>query len=419
MAAIELKCIVCDDIVTKECVCCSNNHAVCRNCLPKYISSRASEPQHLVIERGGLIQCPLQGHGCDYTYCDRDLMNNLSDDDWGVYRRAIEQCAEWRRERDLLRDTTGAQGRKKKADDAILRQTEQATANLLSTAKNCPTCSMGICLYQHHGCHHITCTGCSTQFCYVCVLPYVRAASGRWHRTCSCYGYCRDGLDCGCSPCPDCRIDGPHCEHCDDREKCEAALRTSVAAARAIEKEAAKQAKLLEEVKKALATPKSIFTSKKILRINALKALMASEDELVACGLTGDMLLDAELLPDRLLTQDLPTLAMTADAAKVRRANVAEAERVRRANEAEAERVRRANEAEADRLRRARELEAERVRRENEAEAERVRRAKEVEDERERTLKGIEKEISRLLPKKDIIGSKAWVALNAARSQAF
>jgi hypothetical protein len=87
--------------------------------------------------------------------------------------------------------------------------------------------------------------------------------------------------------------------------------------------------------------------------------LMASEDELVACGLTGDMLLDAELLPDRLLAQDLPTLAVTADAAKVRRAKEAEAERVRRARELEAERVRRAEEAE------------------------RVRRAKEAEDERE------------------------------------
>ena len=113
---------------------------------------------------------------------------------------------------------------------------------------------------------------------------------------------------------------------------------------------------LFDKVKVALASKAgflSVFTSKKVLCINALKALMieASEDELVECGLTGDMLLDAELLPDLLLTQDLSTLAVTADAARVRRA------------------------------------------------------------------KDIEKEISRLLPKKDIIGPKAWAALNAARSR--
>ena len=47
------------------------------------------------------------------------------------------------------------------------------------------------------------------------------------------------------------------------------------------------------------------------------------------------MLLDAELLPDLLLAQDLSTLAVTADAARVRTAKEAEDERVMRAEEAE------------------------------------------------------------------------------------
>ena len=95
---------------------------------------------------------------------------------------------------------------------------------------------------------------------------------------------------------------------------------------------------LIGEVRKALATPNGMFRSREVLRINALKALKASEDELVECGLTGEMLLDAELLPDLLLAQDLSTLAVTADAARVRRAKETEAERVRRAKEAEDER---------------------------------------------------------------------------------
>ena len=55
-----------------------------------------------------------------------------------------------------------------------------------------------------------------------------------------------------------------------------------------------------------------MFRSREVLRTNALKVLKVSEDGLVECGLSGDMLLDAGLLPDLLRKQDLLTLAVTA-----------------------------------------------------------------------------------------------------------
>ena len=147
-------------------------------------------------------------------------MSNLDDKTWDIYQSSNQQCAEWRREKDLQTMLTRME------ELNTQKGNDDATKDILATAKPCPGCKMGINLYRGHGCHHIKCTACPTQFCYVCVTPYVKGRSGNWMRTCGCNGYCKEGFDCGCSPCPDCHI-GSHCSHCQDKGMCEAALGSS------------------------------------------------------------------------------------------------------------------------------------------------------------------------------------------------
>ena len=236
---------LCEEDTCTDCIRCPNDHAVCRECLPGYVDMKASEAQNLVMARGARIFCPLQGHGgCDSDtfFSDRDLMLNLDDEGWAIYRRSVEQCAEWTRERDL----EATRIRMEQLSLAQQRGSDDATTALLAGVKRCPSCNMGIDHYRGHDCHHIQgCPNCGTHYCYVCLGPYTRGRDGFWHGACRCPTFCREGFDCGCPPCPDCRIGGPHCGHCGQTATCEAALREDAPrreaeAARAREAEAAR-----------------------------------------------------------------------------------------------------------------------------------------------------------------------------------
>ncbi len=109
--------------------------------------------------------------------------------------------------------------------------------NKLFDGGNCPNCNLGVHHYRGHDSHHIQgCPKCGHHYCYVCQKPYERDSDGFWHGTCSCPIFCRDGFDCGCPPCPDCHIGGPHCGHCGQMVTCEFALRGEMGVPLQVEK---------------------------------------------------------------------------------------------------------------------------------------------------------------------------------------
>jgi len=78
---------------------------------------------------------------------------------------------------------------------------------------------------------------------------------------------------------------------------------------------------LFQNAKIALTKQKGMFdfSSESDIRMNGLLALHSPESELIACGVTGEMLLDAGLQPEHLRTNQLNSLAKLAEEAKVAR----------------------------------------------------------------------------------------------------
>lgn len=76
---------------------------------------------------------------------------------------------------------------------------------IMKISKQCPKCSLAIAHYRNHGCHHITCTGCTHQFCYLCLRTWGTDQ-------CKCPMMCND--HCGCPLCEECKPGRIPCRAC-------------------------------------------------------------------------------------------------------------------------------------------------------------------------------------------------------------
>ena len=114
---------------------------------------------------------------------------------------------------------------------------EEIDPYLEATSKKCPGCNFASVHYHLHGCHHLVCPRCSTNYCAKCLQTgeenervrgnYSSCAcpSGHWSTSCSVLRTKEDIIDnldvrpvpcdirCGCIICPDCDFQKP-CDSC-------------------------------------------------------------------------------------------------------------------------------------------------------------------------------------------------------------
>ena len=74
---------------------------------------------------------------------------------------------------------------------------------------SCPKCGTAVWHARRHGCHHVRCPTCATEFCHACGLP-------RGDANCACPLFCGADFACRCAAhCPECASAVPPCAHCE------------------------------------------------------------------------------------------------------------------------------------------------------------------------------------------------------------
>lgn len=155
---------------------CIQHHVYCKECISTF------------------FRCTAQPFHCPSCKADNKRANALlSSDKWEEFRR-----------RGLLTQDRMEEKRATVQLDALAAFKKELTDEGISY-KECPTCGVPCTHFAAHGCHHVKCTYCQTEWCYRCEALH----------PCGCKQIFCDRLrTCGCPLCPTCDLKKGPCRDC-------------------------------------------------------------------------------------------------------------------------------------------------------------------------------------------------------------